>query len=347
MIFSRSRKLIGIFGFIIAACGLALVAQVKAQLRNINVSDKMPEFSLIDPNGDVFSYRHGQSGVQVIAFLSADQEQSKNVLMDIRRLAKELPEIAEPFDFLIVMDSQETQSDKESEAGQIHPKFHFLIDTDHKLWGQLGVIAKPTIVLVGKDDSIRWIEAGYSYDFFSSLRSHFNSVLGIAGHEAAEEPNQVRMLQNGTQQAKVQMHLQMSGLLEQKGKIQAAVSELQEARQLDPNSAEVLLRLGELYCKSGQSEAALSIAGQINAQTQQQRAETKLIYGWAKRQTGQMEDAEKFLLEATQLNPALNRAFFELGKIYEAQGRSEDALNVYRTALSRIFPETINSGLSH
>ena len=64
-----------------------------------------------------------------------------------------------------------------------------------------------------------------------------------------------------------------------------------------------------------------------------------LVSGWANRQLNNLEEAEKFLLEAVKLNPKSARSFYELGKTYEARGDIEKAATAYRKALAKIFNE--------
>ena len=51
-----------------------------------------------------------------------------------------------------------------------------LVDSKYQLWGKLGVIAMPTVVVCGKDDVVFWVKAGSS-DFKISLESPTARVL--------------------------------------------------------------------------------------------------------------------------------------------------------------------------
>ena len=62
-----------------------------------------------------------------------------------------------------------------------------------------------------------------------------------------------------------------------------------------------------------------------------------LTSGQAKRQAGQLDAAEKLLLEATGLDPNSSKALFELGKVYQKKEQTDKAMTVYRRALSLVF----------
>jgi Tfp pilus assembly protein PilF len=64
-----------------------------------------------------------------------------------------------------------------------------------------------------------------------------------------------------------------------------------------------------------------------------------MISGWAKRQTGDLETAEKLLREATKIDPKSARALFELGKVYQSKQQVDKAMNLYREALTILFDE--------
>ena len=57
--------------------------------------------------------------------------------------------------------------------------------------------------------------------------------------------------------------------------------------------------------------------------------------GWIKFEQGNLKDAEKYVLAAWEVadDPAIG---MHLGRIYEAQGRRDDAVDIYLAALSKV-----------
>jgi tetratricopeptide (TPR) repeat protein len=285
----------------------------------------------------MFEYKHNRKRVLAVVFLSADQKQSKSAASDIQQILADLKGKAEPFDFVGVMtESPKSDSLKPTDPRPVLP---ILLDSQHKLWGKLGIIARPTVLIIGKDDKAVWIRAGHAYDFAPALRSNLSHALGIAGVGAPKETVQARALANSTVGSRVKRHLQMAKVLEKKGRIDSAIAEVRKAQALDTDSVEPILELGELLCRTGKGKAALETIEKVQTTQRQDRARVVLISGWAQRLGGDLASAEKQLLEATKLDPKSIRAHFELGQLFQAKGEKDKALVAYHRALTLVLGE--------
>ncbi|MHC4488640.1 MAG: thioredoxin domain-containing protein [Planctomycetota bacterium] len=341
------NSLLRILTFALMVHVVLLAVPSQARSRKIKVGDKMLQFSLPDPNGIVFTYRHNRKRVLAIAYLSANQKQSERAVVDIERILGDLRSKAEPLDFVGVISERAKKDFFESYRGDSKPNFPILLDTEYQLWGRLGIIAMPTVLIVGKNDKVVWVKAGHGYDFEPVIRARLNQALGIAQEIDPNDASHVRTVTNATVAARVKRHLQTAKILQQKDRLESAIVEARKAEELDPNSIEVVLELGELLCRAGQSKAALDVVKRVRATKRLDRARLLLISGWAKRQAGQLDAAEKLLLETTTLNPKYSRAFFELGKVYQARGRTDKAMVSYYKALAQIFGEAHGTKTSH
>ena len=320
----------------ITICGLTAVVGFSAGpgevgLRKMKLGDKMPEFSLTDPAQGAFEYKHGRRRVLVIAFLSASQKQSNSAVSDIAQILADPQIESEPLD-LVGISTRPLEDD-------VKPAFPIVLDPQYKLWGKLGIIAMPTVLIVGKDDNISWIRAGHAYDFAPVLHSHLRYELGIAGEEAPEDTVQAKVLSNTTTASRVKRHLQMAKILEGKGRLDSAIAEVRKAQAIDPNSVEPALELGEILCRAGKGEAALDAVENVKSTERRDVARRLLISGWAKRQMGNLLPAEADLLEATKLDPKSARGYFELGRLYRAKEDKDKALTAYHRALMLVFGE--------
>ncbi|MHC4119428.1 MAG: tetratricopeptide repeat protein [Planctomycetota bacterium] len=306
-------------------------------LRKMKLGDTMLEFSLPDSTGKLFEYKHNRKRVLAMVFLSADQKQSKSAASDIQQILADLRAKAAPFDFVGVM----TEPPKSDFFESADPKsaFPVLLDSQYKLWGKLGIIARPTVLIIGKDDKASWIRAGHAYDFAPALRSNLSHALGIAGAGAPEETVEARALANSTAGSRVKRHLQMAKMLEKKGRFDAAIAEVRKAQALDPRSVEPILELAELLCRTGKGKAALETIEKVQAAERRDNARLMLISGWAGRLTGDLASAEKHLLGATKLDPRSTRGYFELGKLFRARGEKDKAIAAYHRALTLVFGE--------
>ncbi|MHC4175190.1 MAG: tetratricopeptide repeat protein, partial [Planctomycetota bacterium] len=174
-----------------------------------------------------------------------------------------------------------------------------------------------------------------------------NQALGIAQQIDPNDASRVKTVTNTTVAARIKRHLQMARILQQKGRLESAIAEVRKAKDLDPNSIQVALELGELFCIAGQSKEALDVVKMVKTTKRFDRARLLLISGWAKRQAGQLDAAEKLLLETTTLNTKSSRAFFELGKIYQARRQTDKAMMSYYKALAQVFGEAHETKTSH
>lgn len=329
------KGLFGIISLALTASAAFSAGPGETILRKMKLGDQMPEFSLADTQGKVFEYKHNRGRVLVIAFLAAGQKQSLNAYSDIKQILADPKIKSEPVDVVGVMtrppDNDLFESGKSG--------FPILLDTEYKMWGELGVIAMPTVLIVGKDDSISWIRAGHAYDFAPAVRSHLNFALGLAGQEAPEETIEARALNNDTVASRVDRHLHVAKILEEKGLIDSAIEEIRKAQALEPDSFEAILELGALLCRAGKGKAALEEIEKVQTANRRDQARLMLVCGWAKRQLNDLTAAEKDLLEATKLDPRSARGYFELGRVYEAKGDKDKALAAYRRALALVFGE--------
>lgn len=331
MLLQLKKGLLGILISVLTVSVAFSAGPGEAVLRKMKLGDPMPEFSLADSAGKVFEYKHDRGRVLMIAFLSPGQKQSISAVADIAQVVADPQIKAEPLDLIGVM----TRPPEED----LKPAFPIVLDSQYKLWGELGIIAMPTVLIIGKDDKIFWIKAGHGYDFAPALHSHVSYLLGIAGHEAPEENVEAKALSNNTAASRIKRHLQMAKILEGKGRFDSAIAEVRKAQALEPGSLEPALELGELLCRAGKSREALEAVAGLQVTDRRDEARRLLVCGWAKRKMGDLLPAQADLLEATKIDPRSARAHFELGRVYHAKGDKDKALAAYHLALTLVFGE--------
>ena len=327
-----------------AKCALSVLSVVllitagvlSGQSRKLDLGDKMLEFTATDVSEAQVSYEYGKGLVNIVAFLSSDQKQSIQAAGDLKKIFSKLESHKKQVHLYVITDSLKTYSHFHSAEDSSPFVFSCLIDKEHEFWGKFGVIATPTIFISDKSDKIVWMKAGYGYDFAPSVEAHIKVVLGIT-EEQQEDLTTVQTVTNTTDQAKVKRHLRMAKTLEGKKRFDSAIREVLNALQLDPNSVEATLALGELYCRTGNSKKALELVRKVKVERPQEKAKLNLVLGWANSQMDKLDEAEKHLLEASKLNPNSPRVFFELGKVYQAKGDKDKAIEAYHKALSKIF----------
>jgi len=306
------------------------------QSRRVNAGDVMPQFSGTTISDRQFNYKHGGDKVLVVAFLSADKKRSQRAAGDLENIVTNLGDESAKVDLVVIADDAKIQQYFQRPATSADG-FHILLDSELKYWGLFGVIATPTVIISDANDNISWIKAGYPYDFAPAVQSHLQQILGIAPKIAPEKASHVQIVTNDTPSARAQRHLQMARLLKQKGRLKSAVREVRKSHQVDPNSVEVALEFGELLCQTGKAKEAIEMLSRLKPDNNVERAQVTLALGLANRQIGKLDEALKYLLESTTLNPTSGRAFFELGRVYQAKEQDDKALSAYYRALVLIF----------
>lgn len=335
----RARNRIASYAaFVIILVQSLLCTKTQAGRHAFNIGDKMPEFSGTTLQNQVFSYKHNQNKALLVVFVSGGNKRSGQAATDVKEIIHQLGTNVKDLEIVIAVDNPKGVdfSSLQKDPAQ---NLHVLLDSEYKLWGRFGIIATPTVIIADTNDNVICLRAGYGYDFIPVVRAYLNQALGLTQNKKPQETIPVETVANDTIAARLERHLQMAKMLEQKNRLESAISEVQKARELDPNSTEVALALGELLCRADRSKEALEVTQSLKVTKRIDKARLLLVSGWAKRQMNNLEEAEKLLLESTTLDPKSSRAFFELGKVFQSRQQNDEAMKAYHKALSIIFGE--------
>lgn len=319
---------------------------VQAKLRNLKAGDKMPTFTLAKLAGGEFSYPSASGKVLLVGFVSARQKQSEHACIDMQKVVSQFD--SKQVEAVAITTKADNKEYFQSLQKEEKLTFAILLDSKYHLWGQLGVIATPTIIIVDKDGVISWIKAGNGYDFASTLRAHLAETLGLGGEElSADTSPVVKTLTPGSVTSRMKRHLKMAKKLAAKNLLEPAIAELRKAQELTPDSAEIKIELSQLLCLQQKSAEALELIAKLKTDRKSEQAKVKMLSGWAHRQLGDLAQAEKLLKESLKLNPKSARALFELGKIYQVRNDHEKAMQAYNQSLSVVFKEPTSGSISH
>lgn len=319
--------------------------------RRIHIGADMPQFSAVDVAGQKFEYSHGGGKPLMTVFLSVGHQKSDRAAADAKRIVAGLADKADAFRAVLVIEYPMNGSSPQGPTDPNSPAsakpfdeyagkgFIVLADTEYKIWGKFGIIATPTVVISDAADKVLWVEAGYGFDFAPVVQARLHQALGLEDAWHAEQAGQVKTVTNDTVSARAKRHLHMAELLKKKGRIKSAIREIEKAHQLDPNSVPVALELGQLYCQTGNPAAAIKAIGKVKGANRLEKSKLALVLGWAHRLSGDLDAAQKHLLEAIGNNPRLDRAYFELGRVYREKKEFEKAAKAYFKALSGIYDD--------
>lgn len=320
-------------------CATALSAATSSA-RRIAEGATTPEFSATDIAGKPFTYTRSSANVLMMAFLSSSQKRSQKALEDMLATLSDIP--ADKLTSLQIGFVMQNVDNKEFIASiqkSAPSQLQIIGDAQYKVWGTFGVIATPTVLISDAQGKVLCVKPGHAYDFAPVVKSRLFQALSIPYDVSPDEASTVKTVTNSTVSAKAKRHLQMAKLLLGKGRVSSAIEQAQMAHKIDPNSTEVTVALGELLCQAGQAAEALKLVSTLSGGSNRDKARINLVRGWAQRQLGQLDAAEKSLQEGIKQNPKAPRLRFELGRIYQKRNNADKAMQAYLQALKLIYGE--------
>ena len=201
-------------------------------------------------------------------------------------------------------------------------------------------------MVVGADHKVQWIKAGYGYDFVAGFHAQLNKALGLGGMPPTP-PCTWRPWRTVPPEPAGTGTSSWRGRWRRKGGWNPPSQNWRRLRELDPNAVDVALELGEVLCRAGKNEAALKMAAQVKAESDQDKAHAHadLCAGPGGRWVTSTPP-EALLTKALELDPESPRILYELGKVHQAKGDAEKALACYRRALAGIFGDADAGGAS-
>ena len=326
---------VSVIAFTTVVCG-----DVSTPPRRIPEGALIPEFYAVDTTGKPFACTQSSGKVTILAFLSSHQERSHKAVEDIFAVLSSIPpDRLTSLQVAFVLQGVDNRELIASILKETPSVVHILDDDRYNIWGKFGIIATPTVLISNPGGMVLCVKPGYTYDFAQVVKSRLLQALEIPYDVNPNDTPTVRTVANSTMSAKAKRHMQMARLLSSKSKVSSAIEQAQMAYEIDPNSPEVVLDLGELLCRAGQAQKAIKLVSSLSSQSDRDKARINLIIGWAKHQLGEMEEAEKHLLEGINQDPMLPRLFFELGRIYQKRNDSKNAMQAYCQALQLIYRE--------
>ncbi len=327
----RSGMLIA-FVLIVASTGVSI------SQRRIAEGSLTPEFDAVDTTGKPFACARSSGKVLILAFLSSQQKRSQEAVEDIFGALSSIPsDRLTSLQVAFVMQNVDNSEFIASIQKEAPVAVHILGDDQLRIWGKFGIIATPTVLISDPQGKVVCVKAGYAYDFAPVVKSRLFEALEIPYDVSADDASMFGTMAKSTMSAKAKRHLHMARLLSKNGRVGSAIKQAQMAYEVDPNSTEVAVELGDLMCQAGKADEAIKLAGSLSGKSNRDKAGINLIMGWAKLQLDQLEEAEKFLEEGIKQDPASPRLHFELGQIYQKRNDSEKAMQAYFRALQLIY----------
>ena len=198
---------------------------------------------------------------------------------------------------------------------------------------QIGIYVAVTWLLA--EWGVRWLQHGPFRAALGSLMAGIIAVLMVCAwkqtaHWQNNETLWTRSLACTTGNAVA--HLNLGTTFLEKGAVDDAITQYQEALQINPNYAEAHFNLGNALRKKGRMEEAIT-QYQAALQIKPGYAEARANLGFALLQTGGTDEAITQYQAALQINPNYAEAHVNLGNALVQKGKMDEAITQYQEAL--------------
>lgn len=260
----------------------------------------------------------------VVAFVRADQEQSKQALKQIQSSANDAQVV-------IVLSGPAAQDNAMALAGTLPRTWHVVTDADFAASGKMNIHVWPTTLVVKSDGAQVAHLAGAPKSFAADLAAHLdfaNGKLDESGLKARLASNDV-ITDSPAQVAS--RHLQVAQRLVERGQFDLAQAELQVGLKHVPQDPASLLLLARVKVLLNQPQDAMTVLDGLPAGAAPS-AQLNLVRGRALIGLGKWSDAKLSLTEALKLNPDPAEAHYLLGVCLEHEKDFPAAAEQYRLA---------------
>lgn len=294
--------------------------------------DSVPNFVIRTIDGNQISLDEQKGKIIVLAFWKQDDEKSSKMLTDLSRISQEFQD--KDVTFLAV--NGDKASDKQIREMALAKKLTclFASDPDLAAYSTLGILVLPTTLIVGPGGKLEFVEDLYSRNFYTQTTAYVRFLLGeISQDQLKAELDPGKSAEVSPARIKAERYVNMAlVLLDLKEKAKARQA-LKKAVEIDPSFPEPHLLLAGLCLEDKEvSEAGTELGQAIELNPSPK--EGKLLQGLT--YAGQGEDglAVAVLQELVENNPQPPpEAYHQIGKIYEKQNKTSEALAAYQTAL--------------
>jgi len=298
--------------------------------------DRVPSLAIRTIDGDQISLDEHKGKIIVLAFWKQEDDKSSKMLTDLSRLSQEFQ--GKTVSFLAI--NGDKASDKQIREMVLANKLTCLFASDPNLgaYSALGILVLPTTLIVGPEGKLEFVEDLYSRNFYAHTKAYIRFLLGeITQDELKAELEPTKFAEVSPARIKAERYVNMALVLLDIKERAKAREALKKAVEADPSFLEPHLRMAGLCLEDKEvSEAGseLEQALELNPSPK----EGKLLEGLTYAGRGDDGLAVAVLQELVENNPQPPpEAYYQIGKIYEKQNKTSEALAAYQSALELLL----------
>jgi tetratricopeptide (TPR) repeat protein len=298
--------------------------------------DRVPNLAIRTIDGKQVSLDEQKGKLIVLAFWKQDDDKSSRMLTDLSRISQEFQD--KDVTFLAINGDKASDKQIREMALAKEPTCLFASDPDLTTYSSLGILVLPTTLIIGPDGKLAFIQDLYSRNFYTQTRAYVRFLLGeITQDQLNAELDPSTSVKVSPARIKAERYVNLGRvLLDIKEKAKAREA-LKKAVEADPTFPEPHLLLAGLCLEDKELRGAGAELEQALILCPSPR-EGKLLQGL--NYAGQGEDglAMAVLQELIEDNPEPPpEAYYQIGKIYEKQEKTSEALAAYHTALKLLL----------
>lgn len=298
--------------------------------------DRVPNISIRTIDGNHISLDEQKGKIIVLAFWKQDDDKSSKMLTDLSRISQEFQD--KDVTFLAINGDKASDKQIREMALAKEPTCLFANDPDLAAYSRLGILVLPTTLIIGPDAKLAFIQDLYSRNFYTQTRAYVRFLLGeITQNQLNAELDPGKFVKVSPARIKAERYVNLGRVLLDIKEKEKARKALEKAVEADPTFPEPHLLLAGLCLEDKEVRKAgteLEQALKLNPCPK----EGKLLQGLT--YAGQGEDglAIAVLQELVENNPEPPpEAYHQIGKIYEKQNNTSEALAAYRMALKLLL----------
>ena len=302
-------------------------------LRNVKTGEQVPAFSVADLEGNALGNKTYQGKVLLLVFVRPDQEKSLQTLKVAQRILSDNGD--GKLAVLAVSSKPQAAEHLKRLAAENSFTYPLALDPERKMYGDFGLLVAPTTLLIDQSGTLRYGVAHIPPNYEDRLRVHLDQLLGRISAEQRDTLLAKMTKGKPTETDSSDRGLGLAQALIERGKFDQAIDILTKLRsQKDSPHATVLL--GNAYLELDKVEEAAKCLGSL---ADRDPAPEGLKLALARLELRRQNDgqAEKHLLDALKTSTRKGPVLYELGRLYERQGKLEQAVECYRTALEEIY----------
>jgi tetratricopeptide (TPR) repeat protein len=210
-----------------------------------------------------------------------------------------------------------------------YPENPSLLNLEATILAELGRVAEASTLLRTR------LNGDFENDYGTNAAIVQMYIEANRGKEAVEAAQKLlQMTPKEAPAAMAQSLVLLSSAQERAGDFKGAEESLRKILATDPNSAIALNNLGYFLTERGERLPEALDMIQRAARAEPTNASYLDSLGWVYFKMGQLDDAERYLNDASRRNPRSPTIQEHLGDLFERRGKSEQARTAWRKALS-------------